>query len=373
MRARGLIVDLDSIFRGNINELLSLIGSNTWLQPDDAPLNLLELKERLNAASARGFRIVIESGSEANLLGSAIFTLGIACDGYVGSEFGSSKLDRLLKFAFLYEASEWIYLSGDQSNLTSSQRLDFIVRHTDQMLLEPELPFLPVATRPEPSENSIRAQVLRYRDYKEDSVNLPLLPGSLVQLGEPDDLTRLDRLLSYSLPKVFPAKEIRSLDNACAFVNYYADDTLGKQLLEEIKNWSTRKSGPKPNLLNINFLSAALASRIALSGAEAIVPVPSTRFSGIQPAMVSVRLAHAIAILLGLPCYEVLHKSNKHEFGTLATRGSSPIRGKKVALVDDQITTGKSMQIAKEILLRDLEAREVICVAWSTTKAWAKP
>jgi 16S rRNA G966 N2-methylase RsmD len=169
------------------------------------------------------------------------------------------------------------------------------------------------------------------------------------------------------------AKEIRSLDNACAFVNYYADDMLGKQLLEEIKNWSTRKSGPKPNLLNINFLSAALASRIALSGAEAIVPVPSTRFSGIQPAMVSVRLAHAIAILLALPCYEVLHKSNKHEFGTLATRGSSPIRGRKVALVDDQITTGKSMQIAKEILLRDLEAREVICVAWSTTKAWANP
>ena len=371
MKARGLIVDLDSIVKGNIDELLSLIGSNTWLQPEDAPPHLLELKDRLNVA--RGFRIVIESGSQTDLVGSAIFTLGIACDGYVGAEFGTSTLDRLLKFAFLFDASEWIYLSGNSINLSEGQRLDFIVRHTDQMLVEPDLPFMPVATRPDPSEETIRAQVLRYREYKEDSINIPLLPGSIVQLGQLDDLPRLHTLLSSSLPKVFPARAIANLDNALAFVNYYDDGLIGKQLLEEIKNWRSRKSGPQPNLLNVNFLSAVLASRIVNSGAEAIVPVPSTSFSGAQPAMVSVRLAHSIAILLGLPCYEVLHKTRKHEFGTLATLGSSPILGKKVALIDDQITTGKSMHLAREILVRELEAKEVVCLAWSTTKSWARP
>ena len=372
MKARGLIVDLDSIVKGNMDELFSLIGSNTWLQPEDAPPHLLELKDRLNAASARGFRMVIESGSRTDLVGSAIFTLGIACDGYVGSEFGNSKLDRLLKFAFLFDASEWIYLSGNQINLSEGQRLDFIVRHTDQMLAEPNLPFMPVATRPDPSEETIRSQVFRYREYKQDSLNIPLLPGSIVQLGQLDDLARLHNLLSSSLPRVFPARKISNLDNAFAFVNYYDDAILGRQLLEEVKNWSSRKSGPQPNLLNVNFLSAVLASRIANSGAEAIVPVPSTSFSGVQPAMVSVRLAHSIAILLGLPCYEALHKTRKHEFGTLATLGSSPIRGKKVALIDDQITTGKSMHLAREILVRELEAKEVVCLAWSTTKSWSQ-
>jgi hypothetical protein len=176
--------------------------------------------------------------------------------------------------------------------------------------------------------------------------------------------------LTKALPAVFPAKLVRDLENTFAFVNYYHDEMLGKQLLEEIKNWGGRKSGPKPNLLNVNFVSAILASQIALRGVEAAVPVPSTAFSGESPGMVSVRIAQSVAILLSLQCFEVLHKNAKHQFETLATPTSTPIRGKRIALIDDQITTGRSMHFAREILLRDLKADEVVCVAWSTTKPW---
>jgi hypothetical protein len=53
VRARGLIVDLDSIIK--VDELLSAMGSNTRLQHEDTPPILIQLKDRLNFASARGF------------------------------------------------------------------------------------------------------------------------------------------------------------------------------------------------------------------------------------------------------------------------------------------------------------------------------
>lgn len=131
-----------------------------------------------------------------------------------------------------------------------------------------------------------------------------------------------------------------------AHVHY--ESALGEPLWNLCKNWHGTKSGPDVHQHLMEFVALVMASHLVKEPVKPyLIPVPSTERSLNQPAENSLRLTHRISELSGCPILPLLKKDENKNISAIRTT----VDLKQIyLLIDDQMTSGKTMLKCKEYL-----------------------
>ncbi len=367
MKLDGVIVDLDSWAR-NSRALLLLTNNLEDLQ--EVPAGLETMIARLTALARRGIQVYWESSNPSHIVGSALFITKAPSDGYISHGFGETtevRLGRLKERLDLAQSDEWLYLSNNPENLATATRFGFQAEATKTFLLQEGLSIEAKADRKPVSESLFTEHLNNYVPGGGPKIVHPLLPSQIYMVGSDADHFRWVKAVAPILRNIFPAQAILGLDTTFAFTNYYQNPYKAQPLWDEIKDWHGRHSGRNPNLLNLNFVAAVMASAISTQDFDYLVPVPSTHTAE-SPTMASVRLARLIGMITGVPKRELLLKNGKHSFERTTLQHKPLKRLSRFCLIDDQITTGRSVYQSREILQQDFGAASVTTYSFSTTR-----
>jgi hypothetical protein len=115
-----------------------------------------------------------------------------------------------------------------------------------------------------------------------------------------------------------------------------------------------------------------LASHVRVGILDAVVPVPSTPFDVWHPAQASERLGHRVAALSGVPVVPALTKTDAGAF--VVNTHAELVRGRRVALVDDQATQGGTFFACRRAL-REAGVDDITSLSWSNSglrRAWVQ-
>ncbi len=162
--------------------------------------------------------------------------------------------------------------------------------------------------------------------------------------------------------------------------------------LGTIKNYGNHdrngnfRSGPEPELGGLDFVADVVAAQILDLSDHFVVPTPSHPYSDGQPGEVSRRLAHLVAERVELPVAEVLERQgadylpdptvpwsafgHTNEFGETDRVRRRVGPGKRAVLIEDQITTGNSINNAVQALSRlpDERLHRPVVVSYSMSR-----
>ncbi len=135
----------------------------------------------------------------------------------------------------------------------------------------------------------------------------------------------------------------------------YRTDPLGKILLT-LKDYGRKpnagnrfRSGPEVRLGYLDFVSDLVASRIDQTQNYPIVPVPTAAPTKLQPGQISIRLARLVADAVGREVVPLLQRDGDMLSLNEQESKKLPI-GATVDLVEDQITTGGTVQKCQQLL-----------------------
>ncbi len=368
MKLDGVIVDLDSWAR-NSSALLLLTNNLEDLQA--VPVGLEAMITRLTELARRGIHVYWESSNPSHIVGSALFITKAPSDGYISHQYGETteiRLGRLKEQLSPPKAEVWLYLSNNPENLAAATRFGFQVQETKTFLLQEGLGIEANTDRKPVSESLFRESLNNYAPGVGPNIVYPLLPSQICMLGSDADYVRWTKVVAPIFRNIFPAKAILGLESTFAFTNYYQNPYKAQPLWEEIKDWHGRHSGTNPNLLNLNFVAAVMASSITAQDFDYLVPVPSTHGGYSSPTIASVRLARLIGMITGVPKRELLVKNGKHSFARRPDQHKPLRTSSRLCLIDDQITTGRSVYQSRDILQRVFGAASVTTYSFSTTR-----
>lgn len=131
-----------------------------------------------------------------------------------------------------------------------------------------------------------------------------------------------------------------------------------------IKDWKGSHSGPKPELLYLEFIAITMAAFLqTIDFPFVLVPIPSTEFSDEQPSQVSIRLAYRVAQLSNIPMFNMFKKDAENN---ISSTYADTKFDRKVILIDDQLTTGKSVFKCLDIL-SDMGVKDVCLYTWTSS------
>lgn len=111
------------------------------------------------------------------------------------------------------------------------------------------------------------------------------------------------------------------------------------------------RSGPEVMLDRIDFISDLIASRLQTKLERPIVPIPTSAYSDDQPGQFSIRVARRIADIAHRELVPVLRRvGDDYEVNTQFLSGSH--KPTEVDLIEDQVTTGRTVSKCREVLGR---------------------
>jgi hypothetical protein len=199
----------------------------------------------------------------------------------------------------------------------------------------------------------------------------PGLPAWLLTRAEYDANNRLREAVLDRHREWFAARDVVTPGaRACVPYRYHE---WGEYLWRYLKDWRGNHSGHRVHLDLLEPIALALAGHLVDRGAEAVVPVPSSPFSPAQPGQLSERIAHRAARLAGTPLIRALSKSV--DGGVKARTPAGALHGRRVVLLEDQITTGSTVMQCLATLTRHT-SMPVEALSWSSSQiggAWPLP
>lgn len=150
-------------------------------------------------------------------------------------------------------------------------------------------------------------------------------------------------------------------DEVFVYSHYKYDDM--SHWWTSIKNWHYPNSGPKPELLHLEFIALTMAAFLQnLDLPIVLVPIPSTEFSAQKPSETSLRLAHRVAQLSGVPLFNMFKKDAD---GKIYSEYKNINFERTIFLLDDQLTKGdNSIQCLN--ILADNYAQDVSIYTWTS-------
>lgn len=172
----------------------------------------------------------------------------------------------------------------------------------------------------------------------------PFINPSFISRFEYDtDYEVRKRLFNFLINLGFTCKLIKTpftipnyFDEVLVYSHYKYDDM--SHWWTTIKNWSYPNSGPKPELLHLEFIALSMAAFLdKIDFPFVLVPVPSTEFSAQKPAETSLRLAHRVSQLSGAPIFDMFKKNSE---GEISSKYPNLKFQRSVFLLDDQLTKG---------------------------------
>lgn len=171
----------------------------------------------------------------------------------------------------------------------------------------------------------------------------------------------LEEAVIAAVGRLFPAvpidKGVPCPTRAC--VRYVSD---WGDLLRTAKNWGSLHSGSEVKTDMLELPATAIAAALtAMHDGLVVVPVASSPFSAARPGEASRRLAHRAAAMSGREVVEALEKHDAEQRCVLAGRG------RRVVVVDDQVTAGTHLTAAVESL-RASGYRVEGAVVWSASR-----
>ena len=158
-----------------------------------------------------------------------------------------------------------------------------------------------------------------------------------------------------------PFKIPKYLDEVPVYSHYKYDDM--SHWWTSIKNWSYPNSGPKPELLHLEFIALTMASFLQkIDFPFVLVPIPSTEFSSQKPSETSLRLANRVAQLSGAPLFNLFKKNSA---GSIYSEYPNIKFQRAIFLLDDQLTKGDTALQCLNILA-DNNVRDVRVHTWTS-------
>ena len=157
----------------------------------------------------------------------------------------------------------------------------------------------------------------------------------------------------FNIPKHF--------DEVLVYSHYKYDDM--SHWWTSIKNWSYPDSGPKPELLHLEFIALTMAAFLQkIDFPFVIVPIPSTEFSSQKPSETSLRLANRVAQLSGAPLFNLFKKNSD---GSIYSEYPNVKFQRAIFLLDDQLTKGENALQCLNILT-DYHVNDVRIHTWTS-------
>lgn len=218
-------------------------------------------------------------------------------------------------------------------------------------------------------------EILFNKDFNTPEIFRPILnPRFCTRFDYENDIN-----IRYALMKIlrlrFPRYRFefsRNLNPAktrfSAHVNYRSP--LGDSLWKLCKHWLGENSGPEVHQHLIEFVALVMASHFVEEPVKpTLIPVPSSEFSMSQPAENSLRLAYRISELSGCPILPLLKKGENRAITAITSTLDSK---QTYLLIDDQITTGKTMLKCKDFLAKNFGIIADF-YAWSHSHADLQP
>jgi hypothetical protein len=198
------------------------------------------------------------------------------------------------------------------------------------------------------------------------------VPRWLVTRAEYETDPELTGLVATRLRDWFPLHQVsETMSHAC--VSYsHSGKGLGSELWRWVKDWRGTTSGPSVGMEFLELPALVLASHVRVGILDAVVPVPSTPFDVWHPAQASERLGHRVAALSGVPVVPALTKTDAGAF--VVNTHAELVRGRRVALVDDQATQGGTFFACRRAL-REAGVDDITSLSWSNSglpRAWVQ-
>jgi len=161
--------------------------------------------------------------------------------------------------------------------------------------------------------------------------------------------------------------------------------------LGKVKNYGDHdrngvyRSGSEPELGGLDFIADVITAQALDLADSIVVPNPSNPYTDRQPGEVSRRLAHLVAQRLRLPVAEILQRQGVdyvpsqfvpwgmlgiNEFGETDMVHRKVGHGRRAILIEDQITTGNSINraVAALSLLPDDRLHRPVVVSYSVSR-----
>jgi hypothetical protein len=359
----GILIDYDTVIKASVD--LEGVPLVPGISPEQ-----IEFRTTLEELAAHGYPIAYESSLDSRMLGSQIFRENLSCDGYLGeSGHNDMRIDmRLESFRELLRgANKFVYVSNFANRIHVASGLGFTCL-TSWQLVESKARLLAnqAVKRPAFTGRELAAHIEK-ASARTSGLILPLLPSRLIT--NPEITSESRRWTGMALPTLLELvrPKLDQTSGCQYFVPYYSGeptDLLGNRLWKRIKDWNGKESGPNPNLLDLNFVSAAMAAGLWAQELEAVTYIPSSPVSKAKPAGASIHLAKRVSEFLGLPRLDILTRS-AHQSFDLKSPDKNPPGHLKIAVVDDQVTKGTSMANALDLLTRHLPNANFNPIVWS--------
>lgn len=359
----GILIDYDTVIKASVD--LESVPLAPAISPEQ-----IEFRSTLSELAAHGYPIAYESSLDSRMLGSQIFRENLSCDGYLG-ESGHNDLHFDMRLELFREQirgpNTFIYVSNFANRIHVASGLGFTCLTSWQLVdLKVKLLGSSAVKRPVFTPRELLAHIEK-ASARTRGLLLPLLPARLITNSEiTNESRRWTGLVIPALREVVKPKLDES--SGCQyFVPYYSGDfthLLGNKLWKRVKDWNGKESGPNPNLLDLNFVAAAMAAGLWAQEFEAVTFIPASPASKTKPAAASTHLAKRVADFLGLPLLDILTRSSHQSF-EVKTSNEAPRDHLKIALLDDQVTKGESMANGLILLSRHLQNANLHPVVWS--------
>jgi hypothetical protein len=149
----------------------------------------------------------------------------------------------------------------------------------------------------------------------------------------------------------------------------------GQHLWQAIKDWGHgMRSGSEVHQSLLSFVALVLAGNAQSETDQpgfAIVPAPSNTMSARQPGQCSLRLGQWVAEILECEFINALEKRRGGQIGIRRDRRHD-LTGRTVILVDDQVTSGTTMNGCAKALV-EAGAEVVRVLTWSSSHGTTEP
>ena len=358
----GILIDYDSVIQASVDlEGRPLIPEMSESQ--------CEFRATLDELAARGFPIAYESMQDSRALGSNIFRENLSCDAYIGESPEKDEIDMRLETVqdHVKNSDQFIYVCNNSNRLQVALGMGYkCVTSRTLVTLRSDL----FSRSPEERRNFTRKSLVDHLEkatQRTSGLLLPMLPARFITNSEIEsDSSRWNNTAMPLLNMIAPPK-VDEKTGIQYFMPYYSEAAslqLGFKLWKNVKDWNGHESGPRPNLIDLNFIAATMSAGLWNQGNQAISYIPASTATKQKPAAASTHLAQRISYFLGIPLLHLLTRTGHQSFEARSSEVSLQSFA-KVAAIDDQVTKGVSMSQGLDLMASQFPNAVFSPTVWS--------